>query len=111
MTWVDVLRSSHPQVSKKSYPIAVCLSGIFGVAGIQHFYLERWVEAILDLSAFVVTFYLLFTGHFFWAILVGAADALHTLIVTILLLTGSFNDGHGKRVCYPGQRLKVGGQA
>ena len=110
MTWVEVLKPSHPQVSEKSYPIAVCLSGIFGVAGIQHFYLERWVEAILDLSAFVATFYLLFTGHIFWAILVGAADALHTLIVTILLLTGSFNDGHGKRVCYPGQRLKVGGQ-
>ena len=100
---------NHPEVSKKSYPIAVCLSGIFGVMGIQHFYLERWVEAILDLSAFVATFYLLFTGHFFWAILVAVADAVHTLIVTILLLTGSFNDGHGKRVCYPGQRLKAVG--
>ena len=101
---------SHPQVSNKSYVIAVCLSGIFGVAGIQHFYLERWIEAILDFSALVATIYLFLTGHFLWALLVGAADALHTLIVTILLLTGSFSDGHGKRVCYPGQELKVGGQ-
>ena len=103
-----VKKLSHPQVSNKSYAIAVCLSAIFGVIGIQHFYLERWVEAILDLSAVVATIYLLFTGHIFWAILVAAADALHTLIVTILLLTGSFNDGHGKRVCYPGQKLAVG---
>lgn len=100
---------SHPQVSHKSYVIAVCLSGIFGVIGIQHFYLERWVEAILDFSAVVAVIYLLFTGHIFWAILVAAADALHTLIVTILLLTGSFNDGHGRRVCYPGQKLQLGG--
>ena len=102
---------SHPEVSQKSYAIAVCLSAIFGVAGMQHFYLRRWVEGILDLSALVATFYLFFTGNFFWAIIIAAGDALHTLIVTILLLTGSFNDGHGKRVCYPGQRLAAGGRA
>lgn len=109
MTRAEVLKLSHPQVSHKSYVIAVCLSGIFGMWGIQHFYLERWIEAILDLSAVVAAIYLLFTGHIFWAILVAAADALHTLIVTILLLTGSFNDGHGRRVCYPGQKLQLGG--
>lgn len=100
---------NQPEVSRKSYTIAVCLSGIFGVLGIQHFYLERWVEAILDFSAFWVAVYLFFTGHILWGVLVALADALHTLIVTILLLTGSFNDGHGKRVCYPGQKLRVGG--
>lgn len=99
---------SRPQVSNKSYAIAVCLSAIFGVVGIQHFYLERWVEATLDLSLCIATLYLLFTGQWLWALLVGAVDALHTLIVTILLLTGSFNDGHGGRVCYPGQKLAVG---
>lgn len=102
-----VKKLSHPQVSNKSYVIAVCLSGIFGVIGIQHFYLERWIEAILDLSLFIATIYLLFTGQWLWAVLAGAVDALHTLIVTILLLTGKFNDGHGKRVCYPGQRLRA----
>ena len=101
---------SNPRVSNKSYAIAVCLSAIFGVVGIQHFYLERWVEAILDLSLFVATFWLLFTGQWLGALVVGAIDALHTLIVTILLLTGSFNDGHGRRVCYPGQKLTYGTQ-
>ena len=101
-------RLSHPQVSNKSYAIAVCLSAIFGVVGIQHFYLERWAEAILDFALFIATLYLLFTGQWLWAVLMGAVDALHTLIVTIMLLTGSFNDGHGKRVCYPGQKLAVG---
>ena len=100
----------HPEVSNKSYAIAVCLSGIFGVVGIQHFYLERWIEGILDFSLCVATLYFVFTGQFLLAILAGAIDALHTLIVTIMLLTGSFNDGHGRRVCYPGQKLKIGGQ-
>ena len=104
------MNSSHPEVSQKSYAIAVCLSGIFGVMGIQHFYLERWVEAILDFSLLVATVYFAVTGQFLFAFLAGAIDALHTLIVTILLLTGSFNDGHGRRVCYPGQKLKVGDQ-
>ena len=98
------------EVSEKSYVIAVCLSGIFGVVGIQHFYLERWTEAMIDLCLFAATFYLIFTGQIFWALLVGTVDAVHTLIVTILLLTGSFKDGHGRLVCYPGQRLKVGGR-
>jgi len=44
-------------------------------------------------------------GHPFWALLVAAIDAIHTFIVTIMLLTGSFRDGHGRLVCYPGQRL------
>ena len=98
---------SHPEVSDKSYVIAVCLSGIFGVVGIQHFYLERWLEAVIDFSLVVATAYLLLTGHFWWGVLCGLIDALHTLIVTILLVTGSFKDGHGKLVCYPGQVLKA----
>ena len=101
---------NQTRVSDKSYVIAVCLSGIFGTLGIQHFYLERWIEAILDFSAFFVAVYLFFTGHVLWSFLVILADALHTLIVTILLLIGKFNDGHGRRVCYSGQRLEFGGQ-
>lgn len=101
---------NQQEVSDKSYVIAVCLSGVFGMLGIQHFYLERWIEAILDFSAVFVAAYLFFTGHFLWALLVIVADALHTFIVTILLLTGSFNDGKGRRVCYPGQKLSAGGR-
>lgn len=94
--------------SEKSYAIAVCLSGIFGVVGIHHFYLGRWFEGIFDAGMFTATIYLFLTGEPLWAILVGGIDALHTLIVTIMLLTGSFRDGSGKLVCYPGQKLKHG---
>ena len=40
--------SLREQPSDKSYTIAVCLSAIFGVVGIQHFYLGRIVEALID---------------------------------------------------------------
>ncbi len=95
--------------SSKSYTIAVCLSAIFGVVGIQHFYLERWLEAILDLGMFIATVYFVATGQILIAFLVGAIDALHTLIVTIMLLTGTFRDGSGRLVLYPGQKLNTGG--
>lgn len=91
--------------SPKSYVVAVCLAGIFGVVGIHHFYLGRYIEGTLDFGMFVTTIYFFATGNLLLAIAVGAIDALHTLIVTILLLIGSFNDGKGGRVCYPGQRL------
>ena len=97
--------------SKKSYTIAVCLSAVFGVVGIQHFYLERWIEAILDLAAFLATVYFVLTGQLLLAFVCGAADALHTFIVTIMLLTGTFKDGHGKLVLYPGQKITTGGSA
>lgn len=96
------------QPSDKSYTIAVCLSAIFGVVGIQHFYLGRLVEATIDLGLFVATVYFVITGQIPLAILVGAIDALHTFIVTIMLLTGTFRDGHGRLVLYPGQKLKTG---
>ena len=94
--------------SEKSYTIAVCLSAVFGVVGIQHFYLGRWAEALLDLALFAATFYFFFTGQILTAILVAAVDAIHTLVVTIMLLAGSFRDGDGRLVCYPGQRLNTG---
>jgi TM2 domain-containing membrane protein YozV len=92
--------------SEKSYGIAVSLSAVFGVVGIQHFYLGRWFEAILDLGLAIATVTLFLVGEPLWALLVGAIDALHTFIVTIMLLTGSFRDGRGRLVCYPGQKLK-----
>lgn len=91
--------------SRKSYVVAVCLSAIFGVVGIQHFYLGRYLEGFIDLGLLIATIYFFAIGNPLLAIAFGLADALHTLIVTIMLLTGSFNDGRGRRVCYPGQRL------
>jgi len=99
-------RSEEP--SEKSYTIAVCLSAIFGVVGIQHFYLGRWVEATIDISLFFATIYFFLQGQFALGFLFGAADALHTFIVTIMLLTGSFRDGHGRLVMYPGQKIRSG---
>jgi len=98
----------HETPSDKSYTIAVCLSGVFGVVGIQHFYLGRLVEAVIDLGMFIATIYFLFSGQILYAIVIGSIDALHTLIVTIMLLTGTFRDGEGRLVCYPGQRLRQG---
>ena len=94
--------------SDKSYAVAVSLSAIFGVVGIQHFYLGRWLEGLIDLGLAIATVFLFLVGQPMMALLVGAIDALHTFVVTIMLLTGSFRDGQGRLVCYPGQRLKQG---
>ena len=94
--------------STKSYGVAVALSAVFGVLGIQHFYLGRWLEAFIDLGLAIATVYLFVIGEPGWAILTALVDGIHTFIVTIMLLTGSFRDGHGRLVCYPGQRLKQG---
>lgn len=94
--------------SDKSYGIAVALSAVFGVVGIQHFYLGRWLEAFIDLGLAILTIALFLMGEPMLALLTGAIDAIHTFIVTIMLLTGSFRDGKGRLVCYPGQRLRHG---
>lgn len=93
------------QASAKSYGVAVCLAAIFGTIGIHHFYLERWFEGIFDLGLLILTITLFVMGYPGWAIVVFAIDAIHTFVITILLLIGEFKDGHGKYVCYPGQRL------
>ena len=102
---------THERPSDKSYTIAVCLSAIFGVVGIQHFYLGRFVEATIDLVLFLATIYLFVSGQILLAFIVGAIDAIHTFIVTIMLLTGTFRDGSGRLVLYPGQKLKTGDPA
>ena len=91
--------------SEKSYVVAVSLSAIFGVMGIHHFYIGRYIEGIIDLSLFIATLYFYFTGQLGWAVLFFVVDGLHTFIITIMLLTGSFKDGKGHIICYPGQRI------
>lgn len=93
------------QCSDKSYARAVILSGIFGTLGIQHFYLGRYFEGFLDLGLSTLALYCLFTDQIILAIIAFGADIIHSLIVTILLLIGSFKDGKGYNVCYPGQKL------
>lgn len=94
--------------SDKSYVVAVCLSAIFGVVGIQHFYMGRYFEACIDLGMFLTAIYFFTQGELLYAGLMFAADSIHTFIVTIMLLTGSFRDGNGRLICYPGQRLTKG---
>ncbi|BCE03243.1 NINE protein [Marinicellulosiphila megalodicopiae] len=92
--------------SNKSYGVAVCLSGIFGVVGVHHFYLGRYIEGIIDFSMFVLSMYFFYTGQIWLAVLFFLVDGIHTFVVTIMLLTGSIKDGDGKLVCYPGQKIK-----
>ena len=94
------------QVSPKSYGKAVALSAVLGFAGIQHFYLGRWVEGVLDLMLSLGWLVCLVLGEPFWAFFFFVADGGHALVVTILLLTGNFRDGQGRVVAYPGQRLR-----
>ena len=82
------------------------LSSIFGFLGVQHFYLKRWAEGLLDLALTAAWLWALGAGELGWMLLFLAADGGHAFIVTILLLTGNFRDGEGLRVCYPGQKLK-----
>ena len=91
--------------SRRSYTTAVVLSSIFGFVGIQHLYLGRWAEGLLDLGLTAGWVWALFTGHGLWLVLFLIADGGHTLVVTVMLLTGNYRDGDGLRVCYPGQRL------
>ena len=89
--------------SKKSYTIAVCLSAVFGTIGVQHFYLGRYVLGLMDLSLSILAVYFFISGQWLYAVLFFGLDFFHSLIITIQLLTGSFEDGEGCIVCYPGQ--------
>jgi hypothetical protein len=91
--------------SNKSYAVAVCLSAIFGVMGIHHFYIGRYLEGMVDFTLFVLTMYFWFTGQLGLAALFFIIDGIHTFIITIMLLTGSFKDGEGRIICYPGQKI------
>ena len=100
----------HPgavQPSQKSYSTAVILSAVFGFVGIQHFYLGRMGEGLLDLGLTVAWVYCFGTAQLLLGVLFLIADVVHALTVTIMLLTGNFRDGDGRVVCYPGQKLDV----
>jgi TM2 domain-containing membrane protein YozV len=91
--------------SPKSYARAVALSGVLGFIGLQHFYLGRIGEGLIDVGLTIAWAYCFATGLVAWGLLFLVADFGHSLIVTALLLTGKFRDSHGHIVAYPGQRL------
>ena len=92
--------------SPKSYVLAVCLSSVFGLLGIHHFYLGRWIQGFLDFSMTIVGFILIAAGLDLPGIIILCIDVIHTFVVTILLLVGAYKDGNGDLVTYPGQNLK-----
>ncbi|MEZ5978698.1 MAG: hypothetical protein R3F34_10810 [Planctomycetota bacterium] len=91
--------------STRKYHVAVILSGIFGILGIQHFYLGRWGLGLVDVSLSIGALVAFANGEVVLAVLLFLADLGHTLVITIMLLTGSFRDGEGRLVTYPGQKL------
>jgi len=91
--------------SEKSYAVAVSLSAVFGVLGIHHFYLNRYVEGVFDLGLSIYALYLFINGDIMLAAIAFAIDCIHTFVVTIMLLTGCAKDGAGHYVSYPGQQL------
>lgn len=92
--------------SEKSYATAVCLSGIFGILGIHHFYLGRYLMGIIDLTFSFLALYFFLTGRWMMALFLISVDYIHTVIITIVLLVGAYKDGDGRLVTYPGQTLK-----
>lgn len=95
-------------ISPKSYGVAVALSAVFGLIGVQHFYLGRYILGLTDVALTVGFVYFIYVaGDQFHFLVIGliclALDFLHTLFTTYLLFTGSFRDGHGRLIAYPGQ--------
>jgi TM2 domain-containing membrane protein YozV len=97
--------------SRKSYATAVVLSSVFGFAGIQHFYLGRVAEGLLDIGLTFGWIYGFATGHVVLGLAFLVLDFAHAFTVTILLLTGNFRDGAGRLVCYPGQKFNSAKQS
>ncbi len=96
--------------SDKKYAVAVILSGIFGIFGIHHFYCGRIAHGIFDLSLSVLGFFFIYASTSGIQVVIGlcllAIDVIHTIVVTFMLLVGSYKDGQGKIIAYPGQKLK-----
>jgi hypothetical protein len=60
---------------------------------------------LTDLALSSLAVYCFVTGQWLYALFFLALDFIHSLVTTILLLIGSFEDGQGHIVCYPGQEL------
>ena len=98
------------QPSEKSYGTAVCFSGVFGLLGIQHFYLGRYVLGFFDLglSLGALAFISLSgtTQGIVFGLILLLIDVLHSVYVLVKLLAGEYEDGEGRLVMYPGQKIR-----
>jgi TM2 domain-containing membrane protein YozV len=97
--------TDDPRISPRSYGTAVILSAVFGLVGIQHFYLGRWAEGAVDVGLTIAWITCFALGDWAWAAFFFLGDLGHSAVVTLMLLTGNFRDGGGRLVCYPGQKL------
>ena len=95
--------------SEKSYAVAVCLAGIFGILGFQHFYLGRIAHGLFDLGLSIAGFYLIFASESTAGVLAGVVflgiDVIHSIYVFFKLMVGEYKDGEGNLITYPGQKL------
>jgi len=89
-------------LSEKNYVIAVSLCGIFGVLGLQHFYLGNYLHGLFDLlllvgsvAAWTAASITSEDGFLWLAFVLILTDSLHTAIVFYRLITGKQRDGHG----------------
>ena len=98
------------QRSEKSYTIAVSCAGVFGLLGIQHFYLGRYMLGFLDLGLSVGAFLFFVLGQSTESIIFGMIllliDIGHSIYVLVKLLAGEYEDGDGRLVMYPGQKIR-----
>ena len=87
-------------MSENSYVLSECLAGVFGTAGIHHFYLKRWAHGVFDLSLLILGIYFLF---FFAPLgyLLLFTDFIHTVYFTFKLVIGEYKDGDGNLVSIP----------
>ncbi|MBD3300162.1 MAG: hypothetical protein GF347_02310 [Candidatus Moranbacteria bacterium] len=93
-------------ISEKKYAVSICLAGVFGILGIHHFYLGKWLMGLFDLSLSIAAFYCLYTNHPLLGFLFLFIDILHSIIVISLLIVGKLKDGKGHLISYPGQKIQ-----
>lgn len=90
--------SDQIEKSPKSYGVAVCLCGVFGVLGIHHFYLEDYMHGFADLGLFILAMMFFSQGNGGLAALVLMLDALHSIVIFYYLIIEKWRDGQGRPV-------------
>lgn len=89
------------QKSSKSYAIAISLCGIFGMMGLHHFYIGKYLHGLFDLSLFIgwVSIFILSemgsieSNLIFLGISLFIIDIIHTIFIFYKLIVGEQRDG------------------
>ena len=99
------MQSINREYSEKSYIVAVCLVGIFGTLGFHHFYVNRWIHGLFDLSLAVLRIAFIIASELYIWFLLSAGilfliDFIHTVYFMYKLIVGEYMDGKGKPISY-----------